>query len=129
MLPHCGLFKNGDPLSVIICDNASSHHSEELTAMCLEAGVLLQYLPLYSPDLNPIETLFSVLKAWIKRYQDIAEIFIENSEYGEFLDHALRCQDGRGDPGKLFRKSGIFYRCQEKMDAAKAEANGVDDED
>lgn len=35
--------------------------------MCLDAGVKLMYLPPYSPDLNPIEDLFSELKRFIKR--------------------------------------------------------------
>ena len=30
--------------------------------MCEQAGVTLVYLPPYSPDYNPIETLFAVLK-------------------------------------------------------------------
>lgn len=35
--------------------------------MCSDAGVKLVYLPLYSPDLNPIEEFFSELKQFIKR--------------------------------------------------------------
>lgn len=42
-------------------------HSAELVRMCHNAGFLLKYLPPYSPNLNPIETSFSMLKAWIKR--------------------------------------------------------------
>ena len=43
--------------------------------MCDEAGVLLEYLPPYSPDLNPIETSFAVLKAWIRRNADLSDTF------------------------------------------------------
>ncbi len=68
---------------------------------------MLERLPLYSPDLNPIETSFSVLKSWIKRYQDIACVFAESGEYDVFLDMAVRAQEGHGDPVHLFRKSGI----------------------
>jgi transposase len=35
--------------------------------MCCDAGVKLLYLPLYSPDLNPIEEFFAELKAFIKK--------------------------------------------------------------
>ena len=31
------------------------------------AGATLRYLPLYSPDLNPIETLFSKLKTLLRK--------------------------------------------------------------
>lgn len=63
--------------SVVIMDNASFHHSEQIEAMCREAGVKLVYLPPYSPDLNPIEEFFAELKAYIKRnwamYQEVPE--------------------------------------------------------
>lgn len=32
----------------------------------------LVYLPAYSPDLNPIEEAFSVIKAWLQNYRDYA---------------------------------------------------------
>ncbi|KAF5015863.1 hypothetical protein F66182_12643, partial [Fusarium sp. NRRL 66182] len=66
LLHHCG--KWPEPKSVIVMDNASFHHSENIEAMCSTAGVKLVYLPLYSPDLNPIEEFFSELKAFIRRH-------------------------------------------------------------
>jgi transposase len=35
--------------------------------MCTTAGVKVVYLPPYSPDLNPIEEIFSEFKAFIRR--------------------------------------------------------------
>lgn len=35
--------------------------------MCLRAGVILVYLPPYSPDFNPVEELLAELKAFIKQ--------------------------------------------------------------
>ena len=109
VLPHCTPFAAGGPRSVLIMDNAKIHYNEELRNMCDEAGVLLEYLPPYSPDLNPIETSFAILKAWIRRNMDLAETFAEGGNFGEFLDVAIRAQEGTGDPGNLFRKSGIHY--------------------
>jgi len=43
--------------------------------MCREAGVLLIYLPPYSPDFNPIELSFSALKAWMRRNRELANEF------------------------------------------------------
>ena len=77
VLPHCTPFREGGPLSVLALDNAPIHWNEELVTMLDEAGVVLARLPSYSPDLNPIETSFSTLKAWIKRHQDIAELYTE----------------------------------------------------
>lgn len=33
----------------------------------------IEFLPPYSPDLNPIEFCFSGMKAWIKRHMDEAK--------------------------------------------------------
>ena len=38
ILPHCGSYAASEPLSVIVCDNASVHHNSELAEMCEQAG-------------------------------------------------------------------------------------------
>ena len=43
--------------------------------MCADAGVVLAYLPPYSPDFNPIEEAFAELKAWFKKNRTLAETF------------------------------------------------------
>jgi transposase len=65
LLQHCNPFPQ--PRSVLIMDNAAFHHSARIKQMCRDAGVLLVYLPPYSPDLNPIEEFFAELKAFIKK--------------------------------------------------------------
>jgi transposase len=59
--------------------NASIHHSERTKQKCCDAGVRLVYLPLYSPDFNPIEEFFAELKAFVKRHW---HKFLENPEQG-----------------------------------------------
>ena len=45
-------------------DNASIHHVENVYKLIEEqAGAKLIYLPLYSPDLNPVEEAFSQLRS------------------------------------------------------------------
>ena len=51
-----------NPRSVIIMDNASIHHVEGITKFLEDLGVLVYFLPPYSPDYNPIEELFSKVK-------------------------------------------------------------------
>ena len=53
------------PRSIIVLDNASIHHSHrhQIKAACTKRGVLLRYLPLYSPDFNLIKESFADLKA------------------------------------------------------------------
>jgi transposase len=54
------------PQSVLVMDNAAFHHNGRIQEIVEEKGCHLIYLPLYSPDLNPIEKGFSVLKANIQ---------------------------------------------------------------
>ena len=49
-------------------DNAPVHHGGRIAEICASAEVLLIYLPPYSPDLNPIEKVFLVLKSQLKRH-------------------------------------------------------------
>jgi len=48
-----------------------------------------------------------VLKAWIRRHQELAMIYAESGDFGAFLDEAVRAQGGNGHNKNLFRKSGI----------------------
>jgi len=56
--------------SVVVMDNASIHKSAHLAEMIEQRGIRLLYLPAYSPDFNPVEEAFSILKAWIRCNQD-----------------------------------------------------------
>jgi transposase len=40
--------------SILVMDNAPVHHRGRIAELCDNAGVLLVYLPAYSPDMNPI---------------------------------------------------------------------------
>lgn len=53
--------------SVLVMDNASWYFCQELTDLCNLYGVVLLYLPLYSPDLNPIEVFFKDFKTLLKK--------------------------------------------------------------
>jgi len=48
--------------SVIIMDNAAFHQKEKIRALLESVGHTLLCLPPYSPDLNPIEQSFAVIK-------------------------------------------------------------------
>jgi transposase len=66
-MPVMGQFPG--PNSVLVLDNAQVHHGGRVQEICEAAGVLVVYLPPYSPDMNPIEKVFSVLKNRLKRAQ------------------------------------------------------------
>jgi hypothetical protein len=52
----CPTLQLGD---IVILDNLSSHKVEGVQQAVAAAGAKVLYLPPYSPDLNPIEKLFS----------------------------------------------------------------------
>lgn len=57
------------PGDVVILDNLGSHKGKAIRSAIRDAGAHLLFLPAYSPDLNPIEQLFSKLKHWLRRRQ------------------------------------------------------------
>ena len=54
------------PGDIVIMDNLGSHKSKAVRSAIREVGARLLFLPKYSPDLNPIEQLFSKLKHWLR---------------------------------------------------------------
>lgn len=55
----CPFLKPGD---VVVMDNLAAHKSEAILALIRQAGAEAVFLPAYSPDLNPIEKMWSKLK-------------------------------------------------------------------
>ncbi len=50
------------PGDIVIADNLGSHKGKAVRRAIRQTGARLLFLPKYSPDLNPIEQLFSKLK-------------------------------------------------------------------
>jgi transposase len=55
------------PGDIVIMDNLGSHRSSSVRAAVRAAGAKLFLLPKYSPDLNPIEQLFSKIKHLLRK--------------------------------------------------------------
>jgi transposase len=60
----CPTLQPGD---VVVADNLSSHKVAGVKQAIEAVGATIRYLPPYSPDLNPIEKLFSKLKALLRK--------------------------------------------------------------
>ena len=58
------------PGDIVIMDNLGSHKAEAVRAAIRKAGARLLFLPPYSPDLNPIEQVFSRLKHYLRFAQE-----------------------------------------------------------
>jgi transposase/arginine repressor len=85
--------------SVLILDNAEFHHTyrDEIEAACHAKGIIVLYLPPYSPDLNPIEEFFADLKKYIKKTYE--KEYRKHATYQDYLEWAVK-QCGRGDQAK-----------------------------
>lgn len=59
----CPTLKPGD---IVIMDNQGSHKSPATLELIKKAGAEAWFLPAYSPDLNPIEKMWSKLKASLR---------------------------------------------------------------
>jgi transposase len=60
----CPALRPGD---VVVMDNLAPHKNESTLALIREAGAEVLFLPPYSPDLNPIEMMWSKVKALLRR--------------------------------------------------------------
>ena len=60
----CPTLQPGD---IVVLDNLSSHKVQGVQQAVAAMGAKVLYLPPYSPDLNPIEKLFSKLKTLLRK--------------------------------------------------------------
>jgi transposase len=51
---------------LVVMDNLSPHKSDPTLTLILQAGAQVLFLPAYSPDLNPIEKMWSKVKALLR---------------------------------------------------------------
>jgi len=54
------------PDDIVIMDNLSPHKSDPILALITNAGAQVLFLPAYSPDLNPIEKMWSKVKGLLR---------------------------------------------------------------
>ena len=57
--------------SIVIMDNCLVHHTQEVRDDLQNAGILVIFLPSYSPDYMPIELCFSYIKYYLTSHDDL----------------------------------------------------------
>jgi transposase len=63
--------------SVLVMDNAAFHKREDIKKAIVEAGHSWEFLPAYSPDLNPIEHKWAQAKAVRRRSHCSVEVLFQ----------------------------------------------------
>jgi transposase len=66
--------KEGD---IVIMDNLSSHKVKGVAEPIIAAGAKVLYLPPYSPDFNPIEMMWSKIKAYLRKTKARTKTLLE----------------------------------------------------
>lgn len=57
------------PGDIVVMANLGAHKNERTIALIESAGAEVRFLPAYSPDLNPIELMWSKVKALLRKAQ------------------------------------------------------------
>jgi transposase len=57
------------PGDLVVMDNLAPHKSDPTLELIAQAGARALFLPAYSPDLNPIEKMWSKVKTSLRRQQ------------------------------------------------------------
>ena len=86
---------------IIVMDNMRSHHAKIVTELLDKAGISYMYLPPYSPDLNPIEKMWSKMKSILRKRK--IRIASELPEAVKAALEAVSTNDCRG----WFRACGV----------------------
>lgn len=90
------------PGSIVVMDNLAAHKSPAVAEMLHAAGATLWYLPPYSPDLNPIEQMWSKVKTALRSakartqealYDAIAQALedVTPEQSQNFFNHSFVC--------------------------------------
>lgn len=56
------------PGDVVVMDNLNIHKMEGIKELITATGAIVEYLPPYSPDFNPIEMLWSTMKSMVRMF-------------------------------------------------------------
>ena len=93
----CSTRKPGD---LVVMDNLSVHKSPEVLKLVEAVGAEVRLLPAYSPDLNPIEKMWSKIKALLRSAEARTP-----QELDEAISHAFS-KITANDAARYFASSG-----------------------
>ena len=106
LLPYYNPFPQ--PRIVLILDNVNIHLDTRVQEAAERKGMLVRFLPPYSPDFSPIELTFGLLKAWMRRHwRDLQPTF--RGDFKGFLRHAIEASECDRFAREHFKHSAAGY--------------------
>lgn len=105
LLPILQPFNGTNSHSVVVMDNASVHHYEQVLDIITGVGAIIRFLPPYSPELNPIENVFSKVKAFLRANDSV---YLSTSSPHTLVLMAF-CTITKDDCMNFIRHSGYMY--------------------
>lgn len=74
LIPNMLPFDGESPYSIVVMDNCSIHHVQPVLDAFNQADIVVRFLLPYSPDMNPVENVFSYVKYYLKQHDDILQV-------------------------------------------------------
>lgn len=71
---------------IVLMDNVRFHKTVEVRNFLNQAGIEFDFVPPYSPQLNPIEEVFSVLKS---RYYNLRPFAVDNTSIIRYINDVI----------------------------------------
>ena len=96
LIPKMQPFDGESKHSILIVDNCSIHHVQEVKDLLRDTGILYFFLPPYSPDLNPVEELFSYIKYYLREHDLVLESMTSMIPVWNAAFYSVRAQQCKG---------------------------------
>ena len=77
--------------SIAVVDNLKIHLADEVISLFEQDGILVLFLPPYSPDSNPAEELFSYVKSYLCEHDSILQVIPDSSHCMHIHNCYLKC--------------------------------------
>jgi transposase len=68
LIPVLGNYEAGESRSLVVLDNTSIHHDDDIIMLIAYVGARVLFTAPYSPYLNPIQHMFGKYKEMLKRH-------------------------------------------------------------
>ena len=96
LIPEMEPFDGSKKKSIVVLDNCSIHHARLVKDALEDAGILVIYLPPYSPDLNPIEEAFSYIKYYLKDHDEVLQVVTQPTAIIQAAFNSITVQQCKG---------------------------------